>query len=90
MVWKFSHAGQKWVDASLGTWMGLLDAECRGRVWFWSDYMDWFWTDAVTYPFIYASESQSWLYFYGRIENRLLFYRYSDNQWLMKGIEGTE
>ena len=61
-----------------------------GGVWFWSDYMDWFWTDAVTYPFIYASESQSWLYFYGRIENRLLFYRYSDNQWLMKGIEGTE
>ncbi|MDG1139609.1 MAG: BspA family leucine-rich repeat surface protein [Opitutales bacterium] len=69
------HAAMGWAYA-----MPVKD----GGVWLWTEATGWAWTEQGTYPFLYANDWQSWLYFYGQSKGQIIFFRYSDNQWLIK------
>jgi len=51
-------------------------------VWFWKDSLGWFWTDNDVYPYLYSSESESWLYFYGDLDQKRLLFDYSKMKWM--------
>ena len=42
----------------------------------------WAWTDEGIYPSC-IPRFQSWLYFYGKSKDQILFYRYSDSRWMV-------
>ena len=55
-----------------------------GGVWLWTQATGWAWTEEGIYPFLHSHDSQSWLYFYGKSKDQILFYRYSDSRWMVK------
>ena len=46
-------------------------------VWFWKDGLKWLWTDSTTFPFLHSIDQGSWLYFYGNVGEKKLFYAYN-------------
>jgi len=50
----------------------------------------WAWTEQGTFPFLYANDWQSWLYFYGQSKGQIIFFRYSDNEWVVRPKENPE
>ena len=73
---------------SLG-WVYAMPSTSDG-VWLWVENIYWVWTDSTTYPFLFSNDWQSWLFYYGRSEDRLLFFRYSDNQWFIRDSSASE
>ena len=55
-----------------------------GGVWLWTQATGWTWTEEGIYPFLHSHDFQSWLFFYGKLKDQILLYRYSDNRWLLK------
>ena len=53
-----------------------------GGVWLWSKGIGWLWTDTGLYPRLYADKEASWLYFYGSMEGKRLFYVYNGERWI--------
>ena len=53
-----------------------------GGVWLWSKGLGWLWTDTGLYPRLYADKEASWLYFYGSLEGKRLFYVYNGERWI--------
>ncbi len=53
-----------------------------GGVWLWSEGMGWLWTDTGLYPRLYSDKEASWLYFYGSMEGKRLFYVYDGERWI--------
>ena len=61
--------------------------QCRpagGGVWLWTEATGWAWTDEGIYPFLHSHDFQSWLYFYEKSKDQILFFRYSDSRWMVK------
>ena len=52
-------------------------------VWFWKDGLKWLWTDSTTFPFLHSIDQGSWLYFYGNVGEKRLFYAYSSKKWIV-------
>ena len=54
----------------------------RGGVWLWSQDFSWLWTDEGVYPYLFRHQSEGWLYFFGKTQNRGLFYDYQFESWI--------
>ena len=52
-------------------------------VWFWKDGLKWLWTDQQTFPFLHSIDQGSWLYFYGNVGEKRLFYAYASQKWIV-------
>ena len=52
-------------------------------VWFWKDGLKWLWTDSKTFPFLHSIDQGSWLYFYGNVGEKRLFYAYASQKWIV-------
>ena len=52
-------------------------------VWFWKDGLKWLWTDSERFPFLHSIEEDSWLYFYGNLEQKRLFFVYRTQKWIV-------
>ena len=72
-----------WIHHLSMGWAYAMPAS-GGGVWLWTEATGWAWTDEGIYPFLHSHDSQSWLYFYGKSKERILFYRYSDSRWMVK------
>ena len=49
-------------------------------VWLWKDGLKWLWTQKP--PFLHSIDQGSWLYFYGNVGEKRLFYAYSSKKWI--------
>ena len=49
----------------------------------WKDGLKWLWTDSKTFPFLHSIDQGSWLYFYGNVGEKRLFYAYSSKKWIV-------
>ncbi|MFL2914388.1 MAG: BspA family leucine-rich repeat surface protein [Opitutales bacterium] len=72
-----------WIHHSVMGWAYAMPAS-GGGVWLWTEATEWTWTDEGIYPFLHSHDFQSWLYFYGKSKDQILFYRYSDSRWMVK------
>ena len=72
-----------WIHHSVMGWTYAMPAS-GGGVWLWTEATEWAWTDEGIYPFLHSHDFQSWLYFYGKSKDQILFYRYSDSRWMVK------
>jgi surface protein len=72
-----------WIHHSVMGWAYAMPAS-GGGVWLWTEATEWAWTDEGIYPFLHSHDFQSWLYFYGKSKDQILFYRYSDSRWMVK------
>ena len=76
-----------WIHHSVMGWAYAIPAS-GGGVWLWTEATEWAWTDEGIYPFLHSHDFQSWLYFYGKSKDQILFYRYSDSRWMVKPRKG--
>ena len=53
-----------------------------GGFWLWMENLNWMWSRRDLYPFLYSNQKASWIFFYGKVEDELLFYDYRENLWL--------
>ena len=51
-------------------------------LWFWKESIGWFWTKSDLYPFLYSSNSNGWMYFYGDLDQRRLLFDYARKKWI--------
>jgi hypothetical protein len=72
-----------WVHHAALGWAYAMPVK-DGGVWLWTEATGWAWTEQGTYPFLYANDWQSWLYFYGQSKGQVIFFRYSDHEWVIK------
>jgi hypothetical protein len=72
-----------WVHHAALGWAYAMPVK-DGGVWLWTEATGWAWTEQGTYPFLYANDWQSWLYFYGQSKGQIIFFRYSDHEWVIK------
>ena len=72
-----------WIHHLSMGWAYAMPAS-GGGVWLWTEATGWAWTDKGIYPFLHSHDSQSWLYFYGKSKDQILFFRYSDSRWMVK------
>jgi len=62
-------------------WVFPMESPTAG-LWLWKEGMGWLWTDKEIYPFLHASSTGGWLYFYGNHKGTNLFYDYSAKLWI--------
>jgi hypothetical protein len=67
------HLGLGWMYPAPGTTQGL---------WLWKENLNWLWTDEEVYPFLYSSDTGTWLYFYGELNRKRLLYDYGLQKWM--------
>jgi hypothetical protein len=72
-----------WVHHAALGWAYTMPVTGDG-VWLWTKATGWAWTEQGTYPFLYANDWQSWLYFYGQSKGQIIFFRYSDHEWVVR------
>jgi|GEM_PF-6524469 len=79
----YRNESSAWLmHAELG-WLYPMQSPVQG-VWLWRSGMGWLWTDAQYYPFLYQNEEKGWIYYYGSRQDRSLFYRYRDSEWIVE------
>jgi hypothetical protein len=79
----YSQDDSGWVHHAALGWAYAMPVK-DGGVWLWTKATGWAWTEQGTYPFLYANDWQSWLYFYGQSKGQVIFFRYSDHEWVIK------
>ena len=67
------HLGLGWMYPAPGSNNGL---------WLWKEGLNWLWTDEGVYPFLYSSDTGTWLYFYGELNRKRLLYDYGLQKWM--------
>ena len=67
------HLGLGWMYPAPGANNGL---------WLWKEGLNWLWTDEGVYPFLYSSDTGTWLYFYGELNRKRLLYDYGLQKWM--------
>jgi hypothetical protein len=67
------HLGLGWMYPAPGANNGL---------WLWKEGLNWLWTDEGVYPFLYSSDTGTWLYFYGEQNRKRLLYDYGLQKWM--------
>jgi hypothetical protein len=72
-----------WVHHAAMGWAYTLPAS-GGGIWLWTETTGWAWTEQGVYPFLFANDWQSWVYFYGQSKGQIIFFRYSDSEWVVR------
>ena len=67
------HLGLGWMYPAPGANNGL---------WLWKEGLNWLWTDEGVYPFLYSSDTGTWMYFYGELNRQRLLYDYGLQKWM--------
>ena len=62
-------------------WIYPVKSKSAG-MWFWKEGQGWLWTDVGLYPRVYADKYTSWVYFYGSLQGKRLFYVYREERWI--------
>jgi hypothetical protein len=60
-----------------------------GSIWLWKEETGWLWTNGEIYPFLYSNDEGGWLYFFGQVKKKRLFYNYSNEDWEVLDERGT-
>jgi len=58
-------------------------------VWLWSESLGWTWTGKDVFPYLYHSSDAGWYHWNGASSGRILFYRYSDSEWIDFPMDGN-
>ena len=61
-------------------WIFPVESPTAG-LWLWKRDLGWLWTEKEIYPFLYATSTGGWLYFYGEHRGTRLFYDYVRKKW---------
>ena len=61
-------------------WVFPMESPTAG-LWLWKRDLGWLWTNKEIYPFLYATSTGGWLYFYGEHRGTRLFYDYVRKKW---------
>ncbi|MFP6886131.1 MAG: cadherin repeat domain-containing protein, partial [Opitutales bacterium] len=77
----FFLAGNGWINHESLGWMYPAPASGNG-IWLWQEELGWAWTNRGIFPYLYVQRDSSWHYFFGRVDGRVVLYRYADNEWL--------
>ena len=72
----------QWIMHSELGWL-FPSPSMNSGVWFWKDGLKWLWTDQQTFPFLHSIDQGSWLYFYGNVGEKRLFYAYASQKWIV-------
>jgi hypothetical protein len=67
------HAGLGWLYPSPSD---------NGGVWLWKENMDWLWTDSDKFPYLYSETKGAWMYYYGTVQQKRLFFDYGNGEWI--------
>jgi hypothetical protein len=78
----YSPDDNQWIMHSELGWLFPSPSMDSG-VWFWKDGLKWLWTDSKTFPFLHSIDQGSWLYFYGNVGEKRLFYSYTSQKWIV-------
>jgi hypothetical protein len=78
----YSPDDNQWIMHSELGWLFPSPSMDSG-VWFWKDGLKWLWTDSKTFPFLHSIDQGSWLYFYGNVGEKRLFYSYASQKWIV-------
>jgi hypothetical protein len=44
--------------------------------------MDWLWTDSDKFPYLYSETKGAWMYYYGTVQQKRLFFDYENGEWI--------
>jgi len=77
----FFQSSNGWVMHEKLGWIYPVKSKSAG-MWFWMTGQGWLWTDAGLYPRVYADNYSSWVYFYGALQGKKLFYVYREERWI--------
>ena len=78
----YSPDTNQWIMHSELGWL-FPSPSMNSGVWFWKDGLKWLWTDQQTFPFLHSIDQGSWLYFYGNVGEKRLFYAYASQKWIV-------
>ena len=67
------HAGLGWLYPSPSD---------NGGVWLWKENVGWLWTDSDKFPYLYSETKGSWMYYYGTVRQKRLFFDYGNGEWI--------
>ena len=62
----------------------------NGGVWLWKENMDWLWTDSDKFPYLYSETKGSWMYYYGTVQQKRLFFDYGNGEWITLDESNTD
>ena len=60
----------------------MYPAPANDGLWLWKESLNWLWTNEEVYPFLYSSDTGTWLYFYGDLNRKRLLYDYGLRKWV--------
>ena len=60
----------------------MYPAPANDGLWLWKESLNWLWTNEEVYPFLYSSDTGTWLYFYGELNRKRLLYDYGLRKWV--------
>ena len=75
-----------WYQSDLG-WI-FPSGGVGGGLWLWKEGLNWVWTKENVYPFLYSSETESWYYFYGGLNQNRMLFDYAKDAW--RYLDDTE
>ena len=70
-----------WINHEALGWLYPTPSSGNG-VWFSQEKLGWMWTAPGIFPYMYVQNDASWHYFFGEVDDRIIFYRYGDGVWL--------
>ena len=76
-----------WVMHETMGWVFVFPGGGGSGLWLWQKNQEWLWTDREIFPFLFNNNKQSWVFYYGGIDNQLLFFDYQKNQWIQNTIQ---
>ena len=70
--------GNGWIYHQIHGWL-YLAADANDGIWAWDQKRGWFWSTKELDPFIYQSNTASWLYLLGVVNGQAVFFDYGTN-----------
>ena len=77
----FKRANENWIYHADLTWLYVASSDSTGS-WLWSDKLGWSWTRKDLWPYIWRSNSEDWVYFFGNQDGTLTFWDYTNGAYL--------
>ncbi|MBO93787.1 MAG: hypothetical protein CMI32_02665 [Opitutales bacterium] len=76
------QAENGWIYHQELGWLYAEKSDSAG-VWLYSrDFLGWFWTGPEVFPFVYASESSTWVYYHGILADHRAFFHFGRSSWM--------
>jgi len=76
----FAEIGNDWIFHLQHGWMYPVGTN-SASLWLWTSDMDWLWTTATTYPYLYRNDDSAWLWYLAGSFNPRWFYNYKTSSW---------